>query len=135
VTTRRSDRGSITVLAALAGLAVLLLAGLVLDGAGRLRAAARAERVAAETARAAAQAADTRGPALTVDRAAAARAARRYLSAAGVTGTVGFTGPRCVQVAVTVRGHDLILGLLGHPDYTLTRQATATLAVGVTGSR
>jgi Flp pilus assembly protein TadG len=133
VNARRPDRGSVTVLAALAGLAMLLMAGLVVDGAGRLRAAGRADRIAAEAARAAAQAADTRRPTLTLDRPAAVRAARRYLAEAGVTGTVTITGPRTVQVAVSVPGHDLILGLLGHPDYTLTRQATASIAVGVTG--
>jgi hypothetical protein len=115
---------------------LLLMAGLVVDGAGQLRAAGRADRLAAEAARAAVQAADTRGPALTLDQPAAARAARAYLAAAGVTGTVTTTGPRTVQVTVTVPGHYLILGLVGAADYTATGQAAATLAVGVTaGSR
>jgi len=131
VSAGRRDRGSVTVLAALAGLAMLLLAGLVVDGGGRLRAAGRADRVAAEAARAAAQAADTRGPALTLDHPAAVAAARRYLTAAGLTGTVTITGPRTVRVTASVRGHDLILGLLGHPGYAITRRASATIAVGV----
>ncbi|HYT09237.1 MAG TPA: hypothetical protein VEL73_01100 [Mycobacteriales bacterium] len=127
------ERGSVTVLTALAALALLLMAGLVVDGAGRMRAAGRADRIAAEAARAAVQAADTRGRTLTLDRPAAVRAARRYLAAAGLTGTAAVTGPRTVEVSVTVHGHDLILGLLGDPDYTMTGQATATLAVGVAG--
>lgn len=123
-----------TVLVALTGLAVLLLAGLVIDGAARLRAAARAERIAAEAARAAVQATDARGPTVTLDRAGAVRAARAYLTAAGVTGTVTVTGARTVTVAATVHGSDIILGLVGQPDYTSTRTASATLAIGVTAA-
>ncbi len=125
------DRGTITVFTALAALALLLMVGLVVDGAARMRAAGRADRLAAEAARAAAEAADTRGPALSLDRRGAVLAARGYLTAAGVDGTVAVTGPRTVAVTVTVRGRYAILGLIGAGDFTMTGSATASLSVGV----
>jgi len=131
---RRSgdDRGSVTVFAALAGLALLLMTGLVVDGAATLRASARAEQVAAEAARAAAQAADTRGTAIRIDQPAATRAARAYLAAAGVGGRIRFTGPGTVEVTTTVHGRYLILGVLGAAGYTRYGTARVTLAVGGT---
>jgi Flp pilus assembly protein TadG len=122
----------VTVFTALAAVALLLVLGLVVDGSGRLRAASRADRVAAEAARAGVEAVDTRGHTLVLDRPAAIAAATAYLHAAGASGTVTVTGPRTVRVTVTITGHTLILGLTGHPDYQLSRTATATLTTGVT---
>jgi len=125
------DEGTVTVIAALAGLALLLMAGLVVDGGGRLRAVGRADRVAGEAARAAVEAADTRQATLGLDRHAAVLAAQAYLRTAGVSGTVAVTGPRTVQVTVAVSGSDLILGLAGAGRFTVTGTAEATLSVGV----
>jgi len=125
------DRGTVTVLAALCGLALLLMVGLVVDGGGRLRAVGRADRIAGEAARAAAEAADTRHATLALDRPAAVAAGQAYLRTAGVGGTVAVTGPRTVRVRVTVAGSDLILGLAGAGRYTVTGTAEATLSVGV----
>jgi hypothetical protein len=119
------------VLAALSGLALLLMVGLVVDGGTRLRAVGRADRIAGEAASAAVEAADTRQARLGLDRPAALAAARAYLRAAGVEGAVAITGPRTVRVTVTVPGTDLILGLTGAGRYTVTGSAEATLAVGV----
>jgi Flp pilus assembly protein TadG len=132
MTARPPERGSILPMTALAGLALLLLAGLVVDGGSRLRAAARADRIAAEAARTAVQSVDTRGRTLRLDPTAAVRSARGYLTEAGVSGTVTVTGPRSVQVTVSVAGHDVILGLVGGGNYIRTGSATARLAVGVT---
>lgn len=126
------DAGMVTVFTVLAALALLLMVGLVVDGADRLRALGRADRVAAEAARAGAEAADTRGPVLVLDPPAARAAAAAYLRAAGVTGTVTVTGPRTVTVVVTVTGTDLILGLVGPGTYAVTGSAQARLSVGVT---
>jgi Flp pilus assembly protein TadG len=123
----------ITVFATLAALALLLMVGLVVDGAGRLRAAGRADRVAGEAARAAVEAVDTRGQTLMVDRPAAVRAARAYLAAAGVDGAVTLNGERTVEVVTTVHGRYLILGLLaGGEQYAMTGRARAAISVGVT---
>lgn len=121
----------VTVFTALAALALLLMVGLVVDGAGRMRALGRADRIAAEAARAGAEVADTRGPRLVLDRPAARAAAASYLRAAGVTGTVTVTGPRTVAVVVTVTGTDVILGLVGSGTYAVTGSGQATLSVGV----
>lgn len=125
------DRGSLTVFVAIFAVGLLLLTGLVVDGAAKLRAASRADATAEEAARAATEAALTRGSVVTVDRAAAVRAATAYLAAAGVQGTVTPLGPRSVQVTTAVNGRYLILGVLGDSDFQMTGQATATLTVGV----
>ncbi|SRR6266536_3228936 len=125
------DGGTVTVIAALAGLALLLMAGLVVDGGGRLRAAGRADRIAGEAARAAVEAADTRRATLVLDRHAAVAAAQAYLRTAGVSGVVAIAGPRTVRVTVAVTGDYLILGLVGAGRYAVTGTAEATLSVGV----
>ena len=133
VAPRRSvDRGSVTIFAALAGLALLLMTGLVVDGAGTLRASAHAHQVAAEAARAAAQAVDTRGTGIRIDQAGAIRAGSAYLDAAGISGQVRMAGPRTVEVTTIVRGRYVILGMLGRPGYTRVATARVTLAIGVT---
>lgn len=125
------DGGMVTVFTALAALALLLMVGLVVDGAGRMRAVGRADRVAAEAARAAVEAADTRGTTVTLDRAAATAAAQSYLRSAGLSGTVTVTGPRTVRVTVTVPGQYLILGVIDADGYQVDGSAEATLTVGV----
>ena len=128
------DRGMVTVFTALAGLALLLMVGLVVDGGDRMRAVRRADRVAGEAARAAVEAADTRGRTVTLDRPVAVAAASAYLRAAGVAGTVTVTGPRTVHVEVSVPGTYLILGLVGSGQYEVTGSADAGLSVGVEGN-
>jgi Flp pilus assembly protein TadG len=131
LTARGREAGMITVFTCLAAVALLLMVGLVVDGGGRMRAVGRADRVAAEAARAAVEAADTRGPTLTLDRPAALAAATAYLHTAGADGTVVITGPRTVRVTATVTGHYLILGLAGSSSYRVAGTATASLAAGV----
>ena len=126
------EAGTVTVFTALIALALLLLAGLVVDGGGRLRAVGRADRIAAEAARAAVEAVNTRGRTLVLDRPAAVAAATAYLHTAGATGTVTITGPRTVHVSAVLSGHYLIVSLTGTTSYQVTGTATATLAIGVT---
>jgi hypothetical protein len=123
----------VTVFTALAAVALLLMVGLVVDGAGRMRAAGRADRLAGEAARAAVEAVETRGRTLMLNRPAAVAAATAYLRSAGVTGTVTVVGPRTVRVTVTVPGSYLILGLVGAGGYHLSGSADATTVVGVDG--
>lgn len=129
------ERGSLTVMTAVLALALLAVAGLVVDGTGRLRAGQQATDAAQQAARAGADALDAAtlraGGPLAVDPAAAAATSREYLAAAGYTGTVAVTGPTTLRVSVTVHRPTAILGLIGIDSYTATGTATADLEHGV----
>lgn len=95
--------------------ALFLVAALVYDGAGKLRALTHAEGVAHEAARAGGQAIDAgkaiSGGGVSVDRNAAVAAARTYLSREGVSGTVTVSEDGgSLQVTVTESYHALFLG-------------------------
>ncbi|WP_275293506.1 hypothetical protein [Amycolatopsis sp. La24] len=130
MTSRKSlhDAGSTSVLIAVLVPALLLVLALVVDGSARLRAIARADALAAEAARAANTAVDTRGARVAVDSAAAASAAAAYLAHSGHAGQVTVTGPRAVQVVVTV-AEPAPIGLLGS-TIAATGSARAELGVG-----
>lgn len=126
---RRADdpeRGSsaAVVVAALVP-ALLALCGLIYDGSTKAEAGRTASLAAAEAARAAGQ--HLAGPAIqgqvaVVDPAAGASAARSYLSAAGVTGTVRVSG-QTITVTTSVPWKPTINTYL--PGATLTGTATA----------
>ncbi|MGW7196204.1 TadE/TadG family type IV pilus assembly protein [Streptomyces chryseus] len=88
----RRDEGSMTLYVLVTIVALFAIAGLVIDGGGKLRARTHAEGVAHEAARAGGQAIDAgkaiAGDGITVDRNAALAAAHTYLTRAGVQGTV-----------------------------------------------
>lgn len=91
----RDERGSATLFLLVLMAGLLLMAALVTDGAGKMRAARLATLSASEAARAASQelgAQVVAGGAGRVDTAAGAAAARSYLSAAGVRGRVSVAG-------------------------------------------
>jgi hypothetical protein len=128
----RRDEGTITLLVIVVTFAVLTMIGLSVDGGGKIRALQRADNLAGEAARAAGQA--IAGPeaipggAKVVDPAAATAAARNYLTAAGVTGTVTVSPDRRhITVTVTIVYHTVFLGLIGIGTLTATRQATAAV--------
>lgn len=131
----RGDDGRVSVFLAVAFLAAIILIGATFDGGGRLRAAQRANNLAAESARAAGQAIDA-GPAVEggvkrVNPAVAIAAANAYLTSAGATGTVTFNAARQeVIVTVTVRKDTAMLSLIGIPRYQVTGRATARLVTG-----
>jgi len=91
-TAQASERGSVTVFVSVAALALLLMAGLVVDGGAKVRAIQRADAVAAEAARAAGQAiilpAAVVGDPPRANLVASVRAAEGYLAAEGVAGSV-----------------------------------------------
>jgi Flp pilus assembly protein TadG len=116
---------------------LLVLAGLVVDGGGKVRAAQRADRVAAEAGRAAAQQLDVPGalagqrPRVRVQPAVAA--ARRYLQDQQVSGAVSVSPDRrriTVQVTSTVR--TVFLALIGVSELTAHGSAQVELVPGVT---
>lgn len=128
------ERGSVSLLLVVAVVALFTAVGLVLDGGAKLRATQRADDAAAEAARAAVQSVQPGGtvrgeiPRLTA--AAAASAARSYLTAAGVDGTVNVTGGR-VRVQTSITFTPAFLSAIGLGAQTVTGRADARLARGV----
>jgi Putative Flp pilus-assembly TadE/G-like len=133
-----ADRGSVTVFFAVAVIGILVLLGLVVDGGAKVRAVQRADTLAAEAARAGGQAI-TLPPTIAgqrprADPRAAASAARAYLAANGVTGTVTVTPDgRRLEVTVTTSTPTVFLGLIGVTTVTAHGHASADLTFGITG--
>lgn len=127
-----------SLLLVVAVLALLIAVGLVVDGGQKLRATQRADDAAAEAARAAAltvqPSATVRGRTPQVDSAAAVRAAQNYLAAAGVTGSAQVTARR-VTVTTAVSFLPAVLSLIGLGRQTVTGQATARLARGLSSEQ
>lgn len=126
------DQGAVTIFVAVAMLGLMAMAGLVVDGAAKVRAAQRADRVAAEAARAAGQAIDLggllAGRAVAVDRRAAVIAARGYLEDAGVEGSVDLMdGGASLRVTTKTSEGTVFLGLIGISRLTVTGEAEVRL--------
>lgn len=131
----RGDRGSVTVWVILGGLAMVLMVGLAVDGGGRVHAQQRAHDLTAQAARAGGERVEAapaiEGRAVVIDPAAARVAARAYLTAAGVSGTVTITGGTTITVTVHDTYQTRILGMIGinrlHVIATATAQPVRTL--------
>lgn len=120
----------------MAGLALLILIGLVVDGGGKVRAVQRADAIAAEAARAGGQAivlpAAIQGQPPRVDPAAAVAAANAFLARRRLAGTVTVTGGgRSLDVQVQTHTPTVFLSLIGIGDLVATGHASATLVRGV----
>ena len=132
-----SDRGSITAYLLIMTVALVLLAGLVLDGGAALTAHGTAADTAQQAARAGADALDdnslrTTTPAgLTTNPGAARAAAQAVLAAADVTGDVTVIG---TTVTVTARATrpTAILAIVGITQVGGTATATAVPLHGTT---
>ena len=120
----RRDDGSISLWVAVTFMAILAVAGLVIDGGAKIRAAERADQVAVEAARAASFA---NGPDNITRTAAAAAAARGILTRSGLTGNVTVAGPGQVDIAVQASAAGPISG----HTYTVTRNAQAQILLGL----
>jgi Flp pilus assembly protein TadG len=134
----RREEGQITPFAVVMVLALLMIAGLVLDGGLALAAKVRAIDEAQEAARAGAQQLDLtayrdRGQVVLVPD-QAVDAARAYLAATGnpdaASATVTVTGDR-VAVTVTRNQPTQLLGLLALASLTVTGHGEAVAAHGV----
>lgn len=134
-TAARDDTGSVALYLSLFMVALLVIAGLVIDGGAAIAARARAADLAEQAARAGADAlvpASLRGmsPAeLRVDPAAARTAADRVLSLGGATGEVAVSGLD-VSVTAQVPRQAAVLSAVGIDDLTGTATATATVLHG-----
>ena len=128
------ERGSLTVFTAVLAVALLAMAGLVIDGTGKLRAARQADAVAEEAARAGADSINATtlraGGPVSINPTTAVRAAQAYLASADVTGTATVDGANRIAVTVTIRRPTDLLGLVGIHTFTVTGHATATLEAG-----
>src|SRR6266568_631853 len=131
------ERGSLTLMLAVMMVALLSLAGLVIDGGRKLNQSASAYAIAQEAARAGAGMVDRsaayRSGTFQVDQAQALAAARAYLAGAGYAGTVTADGTQRILVTVTVTRHTLVLSLIGIDTMTSSGSAVASLVSGVTG--
>ncbi|WP_046471382.1 pilus assembly protein TadG-related protein [Allosalinactinospora lopnorensis] len=129
------DRGSTTIFVAVAVIAVLLVAGLVIDGGAQLRAAQRATSIAEEAARAGNQAIDVsavlQGGDVRIDTDAAVAASNSYLRAAGANGTVRATSATTVSVEVNESVDTLLLSLIGINSLSASGSATARIVPGL----
>ncbi len=134
---RGGERGSVTLLFAILFPVLLALAGPLIDGGAKLRAAENATAAAEEAARAGAgmvnrSTAYATGR-FTVDQAQAIGAARAYLASAGDPGTVTAAGATAIRVTVTITQPTTVLSVIGIDSMTSTGSATADLVTGVTG--
>ena len=133
----RPDRGSITLMLAALGVALIALAGIVIDGGTKLRAAENADAVAQEAARAGAAMVDQSTAyahgTFVVDQAQAISAARAYLTAGGFQGTVTASGRETIQVRVRITEPTRVLSIIDINSMTSTGSATASLVTGITG--
>jgi hypothetical protein len=128
-----AEEGSASLFVVVVVVALLAAIGLVVDGGGKIRALERADETAREAARAGTQMLDVpaavRGERIRVEPGAAARAARSYLDAAGVEGTVSVRGP-VVTVSTRVVYRPVFLGFVGVGPIAVTGEAFATPVIG-----
>lgn len=129
--TTSEDRGQVTAFIVGTVLALLLFAGLVVDGGLALAGKARALDTAQEAARTGAQQLDIaelrHNQAIQLKPGHAAQTARAYVTSTGDTGTAHVRGDK-VTVHVTHRQRTQILQLIGIHTLTLTATATAQAA-------
>lgn len=109
--------------------ALILVAGLVVDGGQQVTAARRAEAAAAGAARAAADAGGTYRLAGRHDPGAGLTAARGYLAASGVAGTATLTDG-VVRVETSAGNPTIFLSVLGIQEVRATAGASADLVRG-----
>jgi hypothetical protein len=128
-----TESGMVTAFVVIFTLALLLMAGLVLDGGLALAAKVQAIDDAQAAARAGAQAIDIptyrASGQITLDPAQATADAQHYLAAAGHTGTVAVNGEQ-VTVTVTITQATQILSLAGIDHLTETGTGSATAEQG-----
>ena len=128
------DDGSLTLFMVVAVFALMVAIGLVVDGGHKIQAQQRADGAAEEAARAAGQvivaARSVRGLAPRTDAGRAADAARAYLTAAGVTGTVEVRGA-VIEVSTRITEPTVFLAAIGIGSVSATGNAQARLVRGL----
>lgn len=136
VDARRGERGSSQVFLVLTVVTLIVVIGLVVDGAAKVQAATHAQHIAASAARAATNAVSGQtvgGDALAVDPALAQTVASHYIAEAGMSGTVTVSG-RTITVTVEHSVDTLFLSLIGISSLPATGEARAALIDGPDGA-
>jgi Flp pilus assembly protein TadG len=132
------ERGTITLMLLVMFVALLALAGIVIDGGAKLAQAENANAIAQEAARAGAgmvnEAKALASGSFTVDQALALAAAQQYLARLGVSGTAVAEGPDAIRVTVTMTAPTHVLSIIGIDSMRSTGSATASLVTGVAGA-
>jgi hypothetical protein len=127
------ESGMVTAFVVVFALALIMMAGLVLDGGLTLAAKVQAIDDAQAAARAGVQAIDIptyrASGQITLDPTAAVTDAQRYLSSTGHTGTVSVNGEE-VTVTVSITQPTQILSLAGINHLTVTGTGSATAEQG-----
>jgi Flp pilus assembly protein TadG len=126
------ELGSFSVMLAVLGIALLVAIGLVVDGGRYITAAQLADNAASEAGRAAGQhisSVAVLGQHPQVDAARAVQAARDYLTAAGVDGTVNVTGSE-ITITTTVERRPVLLTVAGVSTISATGRASVRLVRG-----
>jgi Flp pilus assembly protein TadG len=131
------EQGSITLMLLALFVALIALAGIVIDGGAKLNQAENADAIAQEAARAGAGMVNRANAYSTgtfvVDGAQAVDAAQAYLANAGYQGTVTQPTADSIEVTVTVSAPTKVLSIIGIDSMTSTGSATASLVTRVTG--
>jgi Flp pilus assembly protein TadG len=131
-----SDRGALSLMVLILFVALIALAGIVVDGGAKLAADENAVALAEEAARAGATTVDASAAyghgSFVVNQQAALAAARSYLAAGGYHDyEVTAQGNRAIRVSVTIAEPTKFLSLIGLRSFTCTGTATASLVTGV----
>jgi Flp pilus assembly protein TadG len=135
----QSERGSLTLMLVVMFVALIALAGLVVDGGAKVTAAEDATSAAQEAARAGAGMVDRANAyangSVIVDQGQAIAEANQFLANAGYTGraVAGPAGENSIEVTVWVVRPTKVLSIIGIDTVKVTGTATATLVSGVTG--
>lgn len=127
----RDERGTVTVWLTLSSVLMVTIIGITVDFGGYLHAQQRARTIASQAARTGGEqisATAVTGARPTVDPIQARNAARAYLRAVDVQGTVTITaGGTRLAVETTVHYTPLFLGVAGVGELTATGTSTAQL--------
>ena len=133
-----SERGSVTVWLVMAAFIMVIFFGVAIDLTGQANAQQRVHDVAAQAARAGGQqlnaAQAVRGLGVKADPYAAAQAARTYLAASGVEGTVSVEGGTTVRVHTSDVYSTKILSIIGIGNMRVTGEAEARVVRAVGGT-
>ena len=131
------ERGSVSIWLATASLVMIVLVGLAVDLGGQVHTQQRARDVAAQAARVGGEqilaGPAIRGQGLQADSGAAKSAARDYLSAAGVSGSVTIQGGDTLVVTTSDTYQTMFLGIIGLNRMTVTGHASARMVRAVGG--
>ena len=124
---RERERGAISLWAVTAAFAMIILAGLAVDLGGKVQAQQHAIDVATQAARAGGQQLDAaravRGYGAQIDPTLAVAAARAYLAASDLTGTVTTRGGSTVVVTTSGSYSTKFLGIIGISSLPVTGSA------------